>query len=198
MRKLTLLIVAGLLFAGCAGNKPQVVSQPQVQAQAPKNDSDIPDFVLNPPQDAGVIYGTGIAEQQSAQLAKETADLRARKEIAAVLSQKISTMLKDFLGQAGLGTDAEVTELSQSVTRAITTMDLVGVTIVKRAYIKGKMYSLAKYPLDDSARKMVTDAVTKSLSSKQALLSQFRAKQGFEELDKELDKQQAQDNSQQQ
>jgi hypothetical protein len=181
MRRLTLLIVAGLLLAGCAGTKPHV-------AQAPKNDSDIPDFVLNPPVEAGFLFGTGIAEQQSAQLAKETADLRARKEIATILSQKISSMLKDFLGQAGLGTDAEVTELSQSVTKAITSIDLVGVTVVRRDYIKGKMYSLAKYPLDDSARKLIADAVTKSLSSKEALLSQFRAKQGFEELDKELDK----------
>jgi len=189
MRRITLLIVAGLLFAGCAGTKPQV-------AQAPKNDSDIPDFVLNPPLEAGFLFGTGIAEQQSAQLAKETADLRARKEIATILSQKISSMLKDFLGQAGLGTDAEVTELSQSVTRAITTTELVGVTVVKRAYIKGKMYSLAKYPLDDAARKLITNAVTSSLTSKAALLSQFRAKQGFEELDKELDKMKAGDESQ--
>jgi uncharacterized lipoprotein YmbA len=187
MRKLTLLIVAGLLVAGCAGPKPQVAQAP-AEVQAQKNDSEIPDFVLNPPQEAGVLYGTGIAEQQSAQLAKETADLRARKEIATILGQKISTMLKDFLGQAGLGTQAEVTELSQSVTRAITNTELVGVTITKRAYIKGKMYSLAKYPLDDSARKLITDAVSNTLSSKQALLSQFRAKQGFEELDKELDK----------
>jgi hypothetical protein len=53
------------------------------------------------------------------------------------------------------------------------------------------MYSLAKYPLDDSMKKFVNDAVNKSLSSKEALLSQFRAKQGFEELDKQLEKMKA-------
>ena len=183
MRRVTMYVVAGLLLAGCGGSK--------TQGPGPKNTSDMPDFVLNPPKQAGVLFGTGIAEQQSQQLAKETADLRARKEIASVLSQKVSTMLKDYLGQAGVGSNAEVTELAQSVTRAMSDVELVGVTIEKREYINGKMYSLAKYPLDDSMKKLVNDAVNKSLSSKEALLSQFRAKQGFEELDKQLDKMKA-------
>jgi hypothetical protein len=173
--------LAGFFIIGCGGGKT---------GGTPKA-SDMPDFVLNPPKQAGIIFGTGIAEQQSPQLAKETADLRARKEIAAVLSTKVSTMLKDYLGQAGIGSTAEVTELAQSVTRAISDVDLVGVTIEKREYINGKMYSLAKYPLDDSMKKFVNDAVNKSLSSKEALLSQFRAKQGFEELDKQLEKMKA-------
>ena len=100
MRRITLLVVAGLLFAGCAGTKPQVAQAPVVQTpatQEPKNDSDVPDFVLNPPSDPGYLYGTGIAEQQSVQLAKEMADLRAHKEIATMIGQKVSSMLKDFL-----------------------------------------------------------------------------------------------------
>ncbi len=177
------LVSVGLVFAiGCGGPKT---------TQAPKDTSGMPAFVLNPPKEAGVIFGTGIAEQQSAQLAKETADLRARKEIAAVLSTKVTNMLKDYLGQAGIGSQAEVTELAQSVTRAITEMELVGVTIDKREYIDGKMYSLARYPLDDSMKKLVQNAVGNALTSKEALLSQFRAKQGFEELDKQLDKMKA-------
>jgi hypothetical protein len=183
MRRVTLLIVAGLLLAGCGGSK--------TQGPGAKNTSDMPDFMLNPPKQAGVIFGTGVADQQSEQLRKETADLRARKEIATVLSSKISSMLKDFLGQAGIGTSAEVTELSNSVTRSITDVELVGVTIEKREPINGKIYSLAKYSLDDSMKKLVTDAVTKSLTSKEALLSQFRAKKGFEELDAQLDKMKA-------
>mgnify|MGYP000299119005 CR=1 FL=1 len=148
----------------------------------------MPDFVLNPPKQAGVLFGTGIAEQQNMQLAKETADLRARKEIATVLSTKVANMLKDYMGQAGIGSQAEVTELVQSVTRAISEVELVGVTIEKREYINGKMYSLGKLALDNSIKDLITKSVNNSLSSKEALLSQFRAKQGFEELDKQLEK----------
>jgi hypothetical protein len=122
------------------------------------------------------------------QLAKETADLRARKEIATVLSSKVSSLLNDFLRSAGIGTEAEATELTLSVTRSITQTDLVGVVIDRRDYIKGKMYSLAKYSLDNSMKELIAKAVNSSLTSNSALLSEFRAKQGFEELDKQLDK----------
>ncbi len=182
------VLCAGLLLVGCGGKA----------TQAPVNQSDVPDFVLNPPKQTGVLFGTGIAEQSSMQLAKETADLRAMKEIAKVLSSKMESMMKDFLGQAlgqaGLGDQAEVTELSQSITRSITDVELVGVTIERREYIKGKMYSLAKYALDNSINDQIKKAVEKGLSSKEALLSQFRAKQGFEELDKNLDKMKASEN----
>jgi hypothetical protein len=179
MHRGVLYLLAGLFVMGCGGSKT---------GTTPKDTSDLPDFVLNPPKQAGVLFGTGVAEQQSPQLAKETADLRARKEIASVLSQKVSILLKDYLRQAGVGSAAEVTELAQSVIRAISDVELVGVVIEKHENINGKMYSLAKFPLDDSMKKQVNDAVNKSLSSKEALLNQFREKRGFEELDKQLEK----------
>jgi len=167
-----------VLLTGCGGNK----------AQAPVNESDVPDFVLNPPRQQGVLFGTGIAEQQSMQLAKETADLRAKKEIAKVLGQKVSNLMKDFMGQAGLGDGAEVTEFVQSVSKSVTNVDLVGVTIERREYKNNKMYSLARYPLDGEVQKLIKKIVNDELTSREALLSQFRAKQGFEELEKELAK----------
>ena len=177
MRYSTVIMLGlGLFLAGCSGPK-QVV-----------NDSDMPDFVLNPPKEAGFLFGTGIAEQSSPQLAKETADLRAKKEISNILSQKVSNLMKDFMGQAAVGTGAEVTEFVQSVTKSISEVDLVGCSIEKREYKKGKMYSLARYPLDGAMRDAIKSAVNNAFTSKQALLSEFRAKQGFEDLDKELNK----------
>ena len=181
VRRMTLVAIALLsvsLVVGCGGKL----------SQKPVNESDVPDFVLNPPKQKGVLYGTGLSEQRSMQLAKETADLRARKEIATILSSKVSTMIKDYLGQAGIGTEAEVTELTQSVTRSISELELTGVTIERREYKNNKMYSLAKLSLDNSMKDLITKAVNSSFSSKEALLSQFRAKQGFEELDKQLEK----------
>jgi hypothetical protein len=181
MRKTAIIVLAGLvLLMHCAGSKPSV-----------ENNPDIPDFVLNPPQEAGILFGTGIANLQNLQLAKETADIRARREIASALSQKISALLKEYLGQTGIGSTADVKELSKSIRHAISDIELVGVTIEKRRYGNGRIYSLARYLIDDSMKKLVTDAVNKSFSSKEALLSQFREKQGFEELDKQLEKMKA-------
>lgn len=178
MKAISILSVffLSLLFVACGGGNP------------PVNESGAPDFVLNPPVEKGVIFGTGMAQKASQQLAKETADLRAKKEIAKVLGEKVSTLMKDFMGESGIGETAEVTEFVQSVTKSVSNVELIGVEIVRRDYIDGTMYSLAKYSLDGEMRKQIESTVTKNLSSRQALLSEFRAKQGFEELDRELKK----------
>jgi hypothetical protein len=180
MRFLTAVLVslALVMFVGCGGAK---------QA-APKDESGMPAFVLNPPSAPGKLYGTGIAKKQSPQLAKEIADLNAKKELASVLGTKVSTLTKQFMGESG-STSPEVTEFSQSITKAITDQNLVGVVIEKREFINGTMYSLAILDLTNSQVKdFIKAQVTNSLTSKEALLSEFRAKQGFEQLDKELDK----------
>ncbi len=175
LKLLTLISAAMLTLIGCAGEKPQ-------------NDSDVPDYVLNPPKEAGVIYGTGMAQKANPQMAKEVSDLRAKKEVANVLSQKVSNLMKDFMGESGIGDQAEVTEFTQSITKSVSDVELVGCEIVRRDFINGTMYSLAQYKLDGEMRKLIKSQVEKALTSKQALLSEFRAKQGFEELDKELGK----------
>lgn len=179
MRFLTLTIIGlSLMFLGCGGAK---------QA-APKDESGMPAFVLNPPSAPGKIYGTGIAKKQSPQLAKEIADLNAKKEVAAVLGTKVSTLTKQFMGESG-ASNPEVTEFSQSITKAITDQNLVGVVITERQFVNGTMYSLAVLDLtSQQVKDYVKQQVTNSLTSKEALLSEFRAKQGFEQLDKELDK----------
>jgi hypothetical protein len=164
------------IMTGCGGGKTRGSGE------------QLPDFVLNPPKEQGYLFGSGMAEKASPQLAKEVADLRAKKEIAKILGQKISVLMKDFMGESGVGDSAEVTEFTNSVTKAITDVDLVGAEIVERKYEGGKMYALAKYPLDAQARDMIKGVIKKQLSSDEAMLSAFRAKQGFDDLDKELAK----------
>lgn len=178
------LVSAGLFLLGCGGAK---------QAAPPKDESGMPSFVLNPPSTPGKLYGTGIAKKASPQLAKEIADLNAKKEIAQILGQKISNLTKQFMGESGIN-QAEVTEFSQSITKSVTDQNLVGVIVEKREFIGGTMYALAVLDLTNSQVKdFIKQQVTNSLSSKEALLSEFRAKQGFENLDKELDKLQNKD-----
>jgi hypothetical protein len=177
MRTVMFILCVSILFFGCTGGKATHYTS-----------DNIPDFVTNPPQQAGKIFGTGTADQQSILIAKETADIRARKEIALTLSQKISAILKSYLGQTGIGSIAEVQQLSQLITHALMDGELIGVTIEKRQYANGKIYSLASYLIDDSMKKTVTAAVNKSFSSNESLYSQFMEKQGFQELDKQLEK----------
>ena len=170
-----LALVVGLMLVNCGGK------------QAIKDESGMPSFVLNSPSAKGKIYGTGIAKKASPQLAKEIADLNAKKEIAKVLGQKVSNLTKQFMSESGIGEDAEVTEFSQSVTKSVTDQNLVGVVIEKREFMNGTMYSLAVLDMNSpEIMDFIKKQVEGSLSSKEALLSQFRAKQGFEDLEKEL------------
>lgn len=171
--------IAVAMLSGCGGSKTQA---------PPPAGEQLPDFILNPPKEEGYLFGSGMSEKSSPQLAKEVADLRAKKEVAKVLSQKVSSLMKDFLGESGVGDSAEVTEFTNSVTKAVTDVDLVGCEIVKREFESGKMYALAKYPLDSQMRDTIKGVVKKQMSSNDAMLSAFRAKQGFDELDKELQK----------
>jgi hypothetical protein len=171
-------MLAGLLLSGCAGSK----TGPSLK------DAGIPDFIQNPPQQNGALFGTGIASLQSIQVARETADLRARKEIASALSGKVANVLSDYLDQAGIGSKAEVEDLAKSIARALADADLSGLRIEKREPFKGRIYSLARYPLDDSMKKLVSRTLSRELSSRKTLLAQFQEKQAFDELDRELDK----------
>ncbi len=179
MRLLTVAVVSmALLFAQCA----------KQGVAAPKDDSGMPAFVLNPPSQPGKLFGTGIAKKQSPQLAKDIADLNAKTEIAKILGQKISNMTKQFMQEAGID-NPEAIEFSQSVTKSITDQNLIGVVIEKREFINGTMYSLAVLNLTDSpVKEYIKAQVSKALGSKEALYSEFKAKQGFEALDTELDK----------
>lgn len=180
MRLLTVsLTILAIFFAGCGGSK-EVAKQ---------NTTGLPDFMINPPSAPGKIYGSGMAKKANPQLAKEIADLNAKKEIAKVLGQKLSNLTKQFMGEAGVGEDAEVTELSQSITKAVTDQNLVGVTIEKRDFKDGAMYSLAVLDLQsEEVKNFLQNQVEKAFTSKQALLSEFKAKKGFDELNSELEK----------
>jgi hypothetical protein len=179
MRVLTVVVVGfALLFSQCG----------KESVAPPKDESGMPGFVLNPPSEPGKLYGTGIAKKASPQLAKDIADLNAKTEIAKILGQKISNMTKQFMQESGMDSP-EAIEFSQSVTKSITDQNLVGVIIEKREFINGTMYALAVLNMTEApVKEYVKAQVSKALGSKEALYSEFKAKQGFEALDTELDK----------
>jgi hypothetical protein len=171
-------ILTAMLLAGCGGAK----TGPSL------NGAGMPDFIQNPPRQSDALFGMGIADLGSVQISRETADLRARREIASALSLKVEKILTEYLGQAGIGSKAEVKDFAKSITRTLSDAELSGVSIEKREAFNGKIYSLAKYPLDDSMKKLVSDAVGREVSSRKEFLGWFREKRAFEDLDRELDK----------
>ena len=178
MKKLFLicstLVIA--LFTACAG--------PGSGSTEERGSSDMPDWFLVPPTAEDALYGVGQAKKQNPSLAKQAATARARNEISQAVNVKVSGMLKDFMQESGVGDNAQALEFTESVTKQVTANALKG-SIVTEAYVAkdGTMFVLVEYPLV-SMRQDALNAAKKE----EALYNEFKAQQGFDALEQEIDK----------
>jgi ribosomal protein S20 len=151
----------------------------------------VPEWEVNPPSAEDGLYGSGIAKMQDAALSKKTADARARDEVTMAIQTKVETMMKDFMQQAGIGDAAQALQLSMSVSKQISSQVLYGCKVVKRQVCPdGTWHSLALWPMDQAGalKKAINDQTKSLVKNEYALYNEFKAKNGFEDLQKELDK----------
>lgn len=178
-----------LLFAGCAAQKSKPTPTPPPRPRQPAQC--VPEWEINPPSAEDGVYGTGLAQLQMAALSKKTADARARDEVVQAIQVKVQTMMKDFMQQSGIGEQAQSLQFSQSVSKQIASHVLYGCKIVKRKVCPdGTWHSLALWPMNQSAelKKEIADQTKSLIKNEYALYNEFKAKNGFEDLQKELDK----------
>jgi hypothetical protein len=181
-----ILLSSVLFFAGCASQK----AKPTAPPPPPQPAQCIPEWQVNPPSAEDGIYGAGIAKMQMASLSKKTADARARDEVVQAIQIKVQTMMKDFLQQAGIGEEAQALQFSQSVSKQISSQVLYGCKIVKRKICAdGTWHSLALWPMNQSSelKNEIATQAKDLVKNEYALYNEFKAKNGFEELQKELD-----------
>jgi hypothetical protein len=182
---LGIIIMGGLLIMACATQPGPKPVGPAEQAQC------IPEWEVNPPSAEDGLYGSGLAKMQMASLSKKTADQRARDEVVMAIRVKVQTMMKDFMQQSGIAEQAQSLQFSESVSKAIASHVLYGCKIVKRKVCPdGTWHSLALWPIGgaEALKKEINNQTKKLVKNEQALYNEFKAKKGFEELQKELDK----------
>jgi len=99
----------------------------------------------------------------------------------------VSTMLKNFMQQSGMGQDAEALKFVSNVSKQVSDVSLRGCKIVKREIkIEGSSYhaySLAEYSL----KSLIQETLDVARKEK-ALYNEAKANLGFEELEKEIQK----------
>ena len=117
-------------------------------------------------------------------MARNSASQRARDEIARTVEVKVQSMLKDFMSESGIGDESEAIEYSESVSKQIANTTLSGSKIVDSYKDTDGTWILVEFPL--SAAKDALKKATK-LGSDHALYNEFKAKQGFDSLDKAID-----------
>ena len=146
--------------------------------------STAPKFFLNPPIDEDAFYGVGTAKKESRSLAKKTATGRARDEVANAVEIKVNNMLKDFMQESGVGDNAQALEFTESVSKQVSSIAMKGCKIIQAEEAKDRtFYVLVQYRLQDAI-----DASINEAKKEEALFNEFKARQGFDSLEKELRK----------
>ena len=179
MMSRTLLIASQLtlivLAFGCGGS----------QVQPPTDPAEIPKWAMAPPAACGV----GISKHRgNLGMAQQTAVARGRDALARQLKTKVEGMIKDY--QEAGETDAKdfTEELTTQVSRQIVDSTLVG-TATKMAHLsqdpQQQYYALVC--LDPESFSNAFDRMNE-LNAKQRRALKQRAKQEFQDLDRQLER----------
>jgi hypothetical protein len=178
-RTILLLLSAGLLLvlADCAGKMESGTTEA-------RESRDMPEWVMQRPVMEGMIYGVGQAKKQNPSLAQKVAAQRARDELAASIKVQVESLVKDFMQESGIGERAEALEFTQAVSKGVTDATLTGAIIKEMYQAKDETwFVLMEYSLDQARR-----AAIESARQEEALWNEFKADQGFDDLERELEK----------
>ncbi|MDR2658372.1 MAG: LPP20 family lipoprotein [Spirochaetaceae bacterium] len=170
-----------VLFAalGCASRPTSAISTGKV--------AELPDFMEKAPESDTDIYGIGSARLNNQELARQTAESRARRAIADNLSIQVQGMLTDYSREAGTLKDVSSLQLVENIGRQVTDAKLTGVKIVKRERTKdGTWWVLASYP-KNSAKTELAGVIENEAS----FYTDFKAQEALKMLDTQLNKPQS-------
>ena len=174
MKNIVIMASILMFMAGCAA--------PGSGSTEERGSSDMPSWFLSPPTAEDALYGVGQAKKQNPSLAKQTATARARAELSQAVNVRVSSMLKDFMQESGVGDNAQALEFSQAVTKQGSDNSLQG-SIIKESYVAkdGTIYIMVEYSLNG-----VKQSALDSAKRQKALYNEFKAQQGFDELEKAI------------
>lgn len=157
-----------------------------------KPSSNLPAWVLVPPE--GGISGVGSAKVGPAgmQTARIEATANARDEMARIMNVRVKNMIKNFTETTGVGDAQTVDKVFTNVSKQVAKVDLTG-SQIKKVFLDEKNNELyVLVGLNPEAVSQASDAMKQaaitSFKNDQALWQKFQAKKGHEELEKEIEK----------
>jgi len=188
-------IITAFMFALTACQTPGAPYYPNSQGAEQAVNVCVPDWVKNPKDTADALYGQGQAKLRNQALTMEAADARCRTAIVRTIKSKIDSRFKDFMQESGLGEDARSLQVIESISKQISSETLYGSKIIKREFCPdGKIWSLGMLPLDgiekikSATKQNVKKLVQQKLKDNEnAQFNEFKAKQAFDDFQKELD-----------
>ena len=118
-------------------------------------------------------------------LSKKVATNRARVEISEAVATEVKSVLKDYMQASGIGSEASALEFTESVSKSLSNKVLNGSIIEKTEIKDGRVFVMVTYDINEVEQLLRKQHVTPL--KEEALGNEFKARQGFESLDKEFD-----------
>jgi len=173
-----------LALLGCGGAKtPMAVQQETVL----KTMETIPSWFPSPPSDAEHLYGTGTGESGDMQFAVNKAEQAARVQITSNIEAKVSSLFKSFSEETGVGQDAEFLSMSTGVSKTVASEVISGTRIKDQKIVpeggRYRAYVLMEMAIGEAAARLQAQ-----IKAKDRIYTQFRASQGYQELEQEVEK----------
>jgi hypothetical protein len=182
MKKAHLLVVVIMilgLFSGCASTEKAKTITPVANE---KMIEQAPSWYLQPPQDDGMVYGTGTATSRDMQMSKDKAAHAARLNIASNLESHFTSLTKRFQEEVGTDVDAQYLEQFTQASKDVVDQTLSGVEQVdlKMSAEGGifRVYVLLKLDLEAANNRLL-----EKVKQNEELLTRMRSTEVFQELE---------------
>ena len=164
-----------LILVGCAGPR---------SGSTEETNSSAPEWWFNPATTETHYYAFGQAKKQNPSLAQKTATARALADISNQVKGSVTSEIRDWMQESGIGETAEALEFSESTVMAAANSLEQGYTSDKYEGMKdGTVYVRISYS-KDAVEKDIFNAAKRE----EALYNEFKASQSFERLEEKFSK----------
>ena len=193
MKKATIVLSSVLItfmLTGCSStpdkkNIKQGIAQDCV---FPNTEVAAPGWICDEPVKGVAVSAVGVAEATKGGISyqKDLATADARGRLAEQMKVQVGKMVKKYIGTTGVTNTETLDAAASSTIKTVTSESLVGSRIYKtRTGPKGRLFVLVGLDPENKAR-AVQDAVRTSMNNDNALWQQFKSKQSFDEMAKEI------------
>ncbi|WP_426709363.1 LPP20 family lipoprotein [Cetobacterium sp. SF1] len=183
------IILLGIMFGivGCTNNSAKATAIPQQPQQYMVQNqlAGMPNWIMVPEvEGATAAVGSARIGKAGIQFARTKAMLNARAELARTIESKVKNLLKDYTNSVGMGDDETVESVTTNVSKAVANQTLKGSRQVDMFLApNNELYVLVAVPNED-----LKEDVKNQFKSDEKLYQEFKADQGFKELDAEIEK----------
>jgi hypothetical protein len=193
----SIIVLSGLLSACVTSPKPGSPEAAIKIAQEVKEEkeeaveqivSDIPDWCLNIPSSNSALYACGSGNSSNLNMSRTRANLDAKRQLADMIDSEISSRMEDFLSSVGTGSNEQIKQQSEIITKNVTIeAKLAGYKQVQAEAqnigSKYQIYVLLEYPIGQA-----NQALVNQIKQNQALSTQEAADEALAELEAEINK----------